>query len=67
VTAALAAGYRIDAVAPGAVNVIQVSVKAASKRVPAKQTLVYGLRSSVTSPVDAVIAKISQKKIREKK
>ena len=67
VTAALAAGYRIDAVAPGAVNVIQVSVKAASKRVPAKQTLVYGLRSSVTSPVDAVIANISQKKIREKK
>jgi hypothetical protein len=67
VTAALAAGYEIESVAPGAVDVIQVSVKAASKKVRAKQTLVYRVRSSVTSPVDAVIANISQKKIREKK
>jgi len=67
VTAALAAGYEIESVAPGAVNVIEVSVKAASKKVRAKQSLVYGVRSSVNSPVDAVIANISQKKIREKK
>jgi hypothetical protein len=67
VTAALAAGYEIESVAPGAVNVIQVSVKAASKKVRAKQTLVYGVRSSVTSPVDAVIANISQKKVRKKR
>lgn len=67
VTAALTAGYQIEAVAPGEVNVIQVSVKARSKKVRAKQTLIYGVRSSVTSPVDVVIASISQKKVRKKK
>jgi len=67
ITAALTAGYQIDAVAPGAVEVIQVSVKARSKKVRAKQTLSYGVRSSVSSPVDLVIASVTQKKVRKKK
>lgn len=67
ITAALTAGYQIDSVAPGSVEVIQISVKARSRKVRAKQTLSYGVRSSVSSPVDLVIASVTQKKVRKKK
>lgn len=67
VTAALAAGYQINGVAPGGTIVIQCSVKAQSKKVRAKQNLTYGVRSSVTSPVDTVIAIVKSKKVKKVK
>jgi hypothetical protein len=63
VTAALAAGYGIESVARGEVHVIEVSVRAASKKIRAKQNLVYRVRSSVNSSIDAVVANLSQKRI----
>ncbi len=63
VTAALAAGYEIELVAPGEVHVIEVLVRAASKKIRAKQNLVYRVRGSVTLSGDAVVANLSQKRI----
>jgi hypothetical protein len=67
VTAALTAGYQINTVAPGEAIVIQCSVRARSKKLRVNENLVYGVRSSVTSPVDTVIANVKSKKVKKKK
>lgn len=67
VTAALIAGYRFDEVEPGAVNVIQGTVKARSKKVRARQTLAFSLRSDNAAAPDTVLAGISSAKVKRKK
>jgi hypothetical protein len=67
VTAALTAGYQINSVAPGESIVIQCSARARSKKVRVNENLVYGVRSSVTSPVDTVIANLKSKKVKKKR